>query len=291
MSKFSTVHQESGDTQLRCIMSSMHWRTGFNKDVKGRTGSPCPTVAGLTNRRYPIVFQGIEMQLGIYEIMSGFSIITGDNACEIYGLADATKAVTVPKQNQAGYIKLSEISITSKNAWNYITHIDTVLNTPFLMEIHGVTYNDEKAAGEMLVQACTQMKKAHADAENIGSFWGFQMKISYSLFDNSFYVRLTREASFIVEVKKDPVRNIERILTAMRNLPGQKKTAEERLEDARQQLVQAKKEVQKPFEKEEELKFIQARLVKVNAELDVGSDEEKIQKDGKNRQEEQRICL
>ena len=121
---FSTVHQESGDTQLRCIMSSMHWRTGFNKDVKGRTGSPCPTVAGLTNRRYPIVFQGIEMQLGIYEIMSGFSIITGDNACEIYGLADATKAVTVPKQNQAGYIKLLEISITSKNAWNYITHLN-----------------------------------------------------------------------------------------------------------------------------------------------------------------------
>lgn len=121
---FSTMHQESGDTQLRCIMSSMHWRTGFNEDVKGRTGSPCPTVAGLTNRRYPIVFQGIEMQLGIYEIMSGFSIITGDNTCEIYGLADATKAVTGPKQNQAGYIKLSEISITSKNAWNYITHLN-----------------------------------------------------------------------------------------------------------------------------------------------------------------------
>jgi len=121
---FSTIHQESGDTQLRCIMSSMHWRTGFNKDVKGRTGSPCPTVAGLTNRRYPIVFQGIEMQLGIYEIMSGFSIITGDNTCEIYGLADATKAVTAPKQNQAGYIKLSEISITSKNTWNYITHLN-----------------------------------------------------------------------------------------------------------------------------------------------------------------------
>lgn len=121
---FSTTHQESGDTQLRCIMSSMHWETGFNKDVKGRTGSPCPTVAGLTNRRYPIVFQGIEMQLGIYEIMSGFSIITGDNTCEIYGLADATKAVTAPKQNQAGYIKLSEISITSKNTWNYITHLN-----------------------------------------------------------------------------------------------------------------------------------------------------------------------
>lgn len=43
---------------------------------------------------------------------------------DFYGLADATKAVTAPKQNQAGYIKLSEISITSKNTWNYITHLN-----------------------------------------------------------------------------------------------------------------------------------------------------------------------
>ena len=121
---FSTVHQESGDTQLRCIMSSMHWRTGFNKDVKGRTGSPCPTVAGLTNRRYPIIFQGIEMQLGVYEIMAGFDIVTSDGAHEIYGLSDATKAVTNPKQNQAGHTKLSSIAITNKSTWNYITHLN-----------------------------------------------------------------------------------------------------------------------------------------------------------------------
>ena len=121
---FSTVHQEFGDTQLRCIMSSMHWRTGFNKDVKGRTGSPCPTVAGLTNRRYPIIFQGIEMQLGVYEVMAGFDIVTSDGTHEIYGLSDATKAVTNPKQNQAGHTKLSSIAITNKSAWNYITHLN-----------------------------------------------------------------------------------------------------------------------------------------------------------------------
>ena len=121
---FSTVHQEFGDTQLRCIMSSMHWRTGFNKDVKGRTGSPCPTVAGLTNRRYPIIFQGIEMQLGVYEVMAGFDIVTSDGTHEIYGLSDATKAVTNPKQNQAGHTKLSSIAITNKSAWNYIAHLN-----------------------------------------------------------------------------------------------------------------------------------------------------------------------
>ena len=172
-----------------------------------------------------------------------------------------------------------------------ISHLNFALNKPFSMEIHDATYNDEKIAGEMLVQACTQMKKEHADAMNIGTCKGFQMKISYSLFDNSFYVKLTRESSISVEIKKDPVRNIERILTAMRNLPERKKIAEERLEDARQQLVQAKEEVQKPFEKADELKFVQARLAKVNAELDVKSDEQEIKKTEKIKQEAQRRCL
>ena len=136
------------------------------------------------------------------------------------------------------------------------------------------TYNDEKTAGEILVQACTKMKKEHTDAADIGTFKGFKMKVSYSLFDNNFYVKLTRESSVTVEVKKDPVRNIERILTALRKMPGQKEDAEERLEGARQQLVQAREEVKKPFEKENELRSVQERLTKINAELDMKPKEE-----------------
>lgn len=100
-----------------------------------------------------------------------------------------------------------------------IAHLDVVLNKAFSMEIHGINYNDEKAAGEKLVQACTDMKKEHTDTANIGTFKGFKMKVSYSLFDNSFYVKLTRESSVSVEVKKDPLKNIERILTALRKMP------------------------------------------------------------------------
>lgn len=155
-----------------------------------------------------------------------------------------------------------------------IAHLDTAMNTPFSMEIHGITYDNEKTAGEILVQACTKMKKEHTDAADIGTFKGFKMKVSYSLFDNSFYVKLTRESSVTVEVKKDPVRNIERILTALRKMPGQKDVAEERLEGARQQLVQAREEVNKPFEKENELRSVQERLTKINAELDMKPKEE-----------------
>ena len=71
------------------------------------------------------------------------------------------------------------------------------------------------------------------------------------------------------EIKKDPEKNIERILTALKKMPGQKAVAEERLEDARQQFAQAKEEVQKPFDKEDKLKYVQNRLTKINAELDM----------------------
>lgn len=124
---FATTHQTSGDLELRCIMSSMHWWTGFSKDVKGRTGCPCPTTTGLTNRKYPIVFNGIEMQLGFYEVMAGFDLITDDNGTQdIYALTDATKATTSPKAGQAGYIKISSIIPARKNAWNHITHFTFV---------------------------------------------------------------------------------------------------------------------------------------------------------------------
>ena len=157
-------------------------------------------------------------------------------------------------------------SLTSENGGVFYT-----TNTESTITLNNVdiNYNDEKAAGEALVQACTNMKKEHTDAANIGTFKGFKMKASYSLFDNSFYVKLTRESSVSVEIKKDPVKNIERILTALKKMPGQKAVAEERLEDARQQFAQAKEEVQKPFDKEDELKYVQNRLTKINAELDM----------------------
>jgi len=41
-----------------------------------------------------------------------------------------------------------------------------------------------------------------------------------------------------------------------------------------QQLVQAKEEVNKPFEKENELRSVQERLTKINTELDMKPKEE-----------------
>lgn len=171
-----------------------------------------------------------------------------------------------------------------------INHISTALTEPFSMEIHGISYNEEKIAGEMLVAACKQMKKEHVDSVSVGSFMGFKMEISYGLFDNNFYVRLKRESSVSVEVKKDPVRNIERILTALKSFPDRKESAEERLEDTRRQLAQAKDEVKKPFGKEEELREVLARLTEINAELDITPDKKDIE-EIEVKKEEYKKCL
>ena len=171
-----------------------------------------------------------------------------------------------------------------------INHISTALTEPFSMEIHGISYNEEKIAGEMLVAACKQMKKEHVDSVSVGSFMGFKMEISYALFDNNFYVRLKRESSVSVEVKKDPVRNIERILTALKSFPDRKESAEERLEDTRRQLAQAKDEVKKPFGKEEELREVLARLTEINAELDITPDKKDIE-EIEVKKEEYKKCL
>ena len=171
-----------------------------------------------------------------------------------------------------------------------INHISTALTEPFSMEIHGISYNEEKIAGEMLVAACKQMKKEHVDSVSVGSFMGFKMEISYALFDNNFYVRLKRESSVSVEIKKDPVRNIERILTALKSFPDRKESAEERLEDTRRQLAQAKDEVKKPFGKEEELREVLARLTEINAELDITPDKKDIE-EIEVKKEEYKKCL
>lgn len=119
---FATAQTVSGSVTLNCVISSMHYWSGFSDNVKGRTGCPCPTTAGLTNRHFPIVFNGIEMQVGLYEVEAGFSIYTEANTTqELYSLTDASKATSSLKQNQAGYKKITTLKSTNNNSWNYIS--------------------------------------------------------------------------------------------------------------------------------------------------------------------------
>ena len=105
-------------------ISSFLWRSGFSDEVKGRTGSPCPTVSGLTNNYYPISINGIEVMVGGYEVGSNaiMDIVDAAGTRDIYVTNDTTKLsadISVIKKN---YTKLSTpIKCAKLNNWNYIT--------------------------------------------------------------------------------------------------------------------------------------------------------------------------
>ena len=104
-------------------ISTFHWRSGFSDSVKGRTGSPCQDVSGLTNGKYPMVVNGIELMVGGYEVGSNAIMDIADEAGtrDIYLTNDATKLTTNVTTAKATYTKLVEsIHPTNLNAWNYI---------------------------------------------------------------------------------------------------------------------------------------------------------------------------
>lgn len=110
-------------------ISSMHWKSGFSDNVMGRFGSPCPDVQSLTNGKYPIVINGIELMVGGYEIGSNaiVDIVDENGTRDIYVMNNAEQLSSNITTIKNTYVKLdNSIHVTNLNAWNYITgmHID-----------------------------------------------------------------------------------------------------------------------------------------------------------------------
>ena len=105
-------------------ISTFHWRSGYSDFVNGRTGSPCPDASGLTNGKYPMLLNGIELMVGGYEVGSNAIMDIADSAGtrDIYLTNDATKLTTDVTTAKSTYTKLEEsIHPTTLRAWNYIT--------------------------------------------------------------------------------------------------------------------------------------------------------------------------
>ena len=123
---FNTMPVQLSDTvSSEIYILSMHWRSGFSDDVLDRCGCPCEDVSGLTNGRYAMVWQGIELMVGGYETFSNtFMDIVSPTTRDVYITNDATKLTTNTDAAKATYKKLSNQMHVSKNSqWNYVTEI------------------------------------------------------------------------------------------------------------------------------------------------------------------------
>ena len=142
------------------------------------------------------------------------------------------------------------------------------------MEVKGVFYSEKADAGKAIIEACKQMNSP--DPIPLGKYRGFETELLFNTAERNYEVRLKGATSRNVPLGDDAYGNIIRLDNGIERFAESLSLAENDLEHTKNQLETAKKEVQKPFIQEEELKTKLARLDELNILLNMDKRENEI---------------
>ena len=148
----------------------------------------------------------------------------------------------------------------------------------FRMLIANQLHFDKKEAGVNLLEVCRQINTSD-ERVSIGSFCGFKMSAAFDVFNHKFVLGLKDKISHNIELGLDAIGNIQRITNALENIPKLLDEAKQKLVNVENQLETAKQEVNKPFEKEQELADKMERLSELNALLNMDEKGEEVSDD------------
>ena len=161
----------------------------------------------------------------------------------------------------------------------------------FRMCVANRMFFDKKDAGTAILNLCKDVKTTN-ERVDIGQFCGFKMSIAFDFFSNKFILGLKDKISHNIELGVDILGNLQRMVNALENLPKLLEETKQKLSNVEHQLESAKIEVNKPFEKEQELSEKLERLSELNALLNMDEkgdsepaieDEEKLEKKDNDR--------
>lgn len=130
---------------------------------------------------------------------------------------------------------------------------------------------DKKQAGNAILLACKGYDGQ--DKKYIGEYRGFDLYIQFNSLSQYYIMSLKKELYYPVELGNDVYGNLTRIDNAIENIPKSLKVEKEFFQNTLQQLHNAELEVEKPFEKEDELNNALKKLSKINKELDLDKKE------------------
>ena len=134
------------------------------------------------------------------------------------------------------------------------------------IELDGVRYTERIAAGEALLNLLPTVQDTKP--VHVGSFRGFDVEVSLEQF-GKHGLTLKGAAEHHVELGADALGNILRVENALASLDKKLDTNRVRLVDLERQVENAREELEKPFPQEAELAEKSARLIELNAELDM----------------------
>jgi hypothetical protein len=137
----------------------------------------------------------------------------------------------------------------------------------FLMEISGVTHTDKKQAGEAILAFAQKMSLT--DVQIMGKYAGFTLEITFDKISREFEVILHGKTRHRAVLGTDALGNITRIDNVIEGLSAKLETCKEQLENTCQQMQTAKVEIDKPFDREDELVSKTERLAELDGLLDM----------------------
>lgn len=139
------------------------------------------------------------------------------------------------------------------------------------MLLYGTHYEEKKEAGTAILEACKAMTSP--EPKEVGSYRGFTLLLSYDIVAKVFRMTLRGELSHTVELGSDIHGNIQRTENMLESLPSRLSACEKALATLKEQMENAKAEVEKPFEQEQELSEKAARLAELDALLNMDKRE------------------
>ena len=142
------------------------------------------------------------------------------------------------------------------------------------MEVKGVFYSEKAEAGKAIIEACKQMNSP--DPIPLGKYRGLDTELLFNSTERTYEVKLKGATSRNVTLGDDAYGNITRLDNGIEKFAESLTFAENELENTQNQFVIAKKEVQKPFVHEEDLKAKLSRLDELNILLNMDKTENEI---------------
>lgn len=142
------------------------------------------------------------------------------------------------------------------------------------MTIKNVSYTEKAQAGAAILEACKLMTTP--EPQELGNYMGFPMLFSFDGFNKQYQITLRGALSHTVSLGTDIHGNITRLNNALAEIPKKLEYCREQLSTLRQQMETAKKEIDVPFEKEQELQTKSARLAELNILLNMDKRENEM---------------
>jgi hypothetical protein len=142
------------------------------------------------------------------------------------------------------------------------------------MTIKGVHYTEKANAGTAILATCKAMTSP--EPQEMGNYMGFPILFSFDSFDKQYQITLRGNLSHTVTLGTDVHGNITRLNNTLADIPKRLEYCRAQLHTLRQQMKNAKEQIDIIFDMEQELQTKSARLAELNILLNMDKRENEM---------------